>query len=292
MPLFLCPTITVTSSVTSSVTTVQDLLNILKDIAADDLAQPWDNVGLLIGSPQNRLTSILLALDPIADLIVQAQDLGADLIITHHPAIFHPLKSLRTDQPVGNFIASALQAGINVIGCHTNLDSTNGGVSDVLARAVGLIDTAPLVAEKNSSCEKGCGLGRIGNLPQPVVAEAFVNRIYETLSPPWLLEAGRRPEQVSRVAVCGGSCSDFSETALMAGADVFITAEIKHDIARWAEDAGLWIIDGGHFATENPAIPALGALLTEKMQRLNMKASINIAQQEPPLKLVTNRGVV
>ena len=130
--------------------TVQDILNILQDIAADDLAEAWDNIGLLIGNPQSRVTSILLALDPTVDLLGQARNLDVELIITPHPAIFHPLKALRTDQPVGNFISSALQSNINVIGCHTNLDATIGGVSDVLAHALGLVHTAPVVSANNS----------------------------------------------------------------------------------------------------------------------------------------------
>ena len=265
--------------------TVQDLLNILNDIAADDLAETWDNVGLLIGSPHHRITSVLLALDPTIELIGQAQNYGAELVITHHPAIFHPLKSLRTDQPVGTFIRSALQAGISVIGCHTNLDSTRGGVSDVLAQTLGLVNTEPLVAGKN--CDDACGLGRVGNLEKAVNPDDFIARIYNALSPPWLLEAGPRPELVSRVAVCGGSCSDFSETALQAGADVFLTAEVKHAAARWAEEAGLWLIDGGHFATENPAMPALQMLLADRLQRRDMAVKIHSAHQYPPLKLIT-----
>lgn len=277
VPLFLCSQ--------AIVATVQDLLNILNDIAADDLAETWDNVGLLIGSPHHRITSVLLALDPTAELIGQAQNYGAELVITHHPAIFHPLKSLRTDQPVGNFISSALQAGINVIGCHTNLDSTRGGVSDVLAQTLGLVNTKPLVADK--SCNDGCGLGRVGNLETAVNPDDFITAIYNALSPPWLLEAGPRPELVSRVAVCGGSCSDFSETALQAGADVFLTAEVKHAAARWAEETGLWLIDGGHFATENPAMPALQQLLIHKLKQADMAVQIHSAHQDPPLKLIT-----
>ena len=265
--------------------TVQDLLNILNDIAADDLAEAWDNVGLLIGSPHHRITSVLLALDPTVELIDQAQNYGAELVITHHPAIFHPLKSLRTDQPVGNFISSALQAGISVIGCHTNLDSTRGGVSDVLAHTLGLVNTKPLVADK--SCNDACGLGRIGNLETAVTPADFIAGLYNALSPPWLLEAGPRPERVGRVAVCGGSCSDLSETALQADADVFLTAEIKHAVARWAEEAGLWLIDGGHFATENPAMPALQQLLTHRLKQADMAVQIHSARQDPPLKLIT-----
>jgi dinuclear metal center YbgI/SA1388 family protein len=267
------------------VATVQDLLNILNDIAADDLAEAWDNVGLLIGSPHHRVTSVLLALDPTAELIDQAQNYGAELVITHHPAIFHPLKSLRTDQPVGNFISSALQAGISVIGCHTNLDSTRGGVSDVLAHILGLVNTEPLVVDKN--CNDACGLGRIGDLETAIDPDDFIAGMYNALSPPWLLEAGPRPELVSRVAVCGGSCSDLSETALRAGADVFLTAEVKHAAARWAEEASLWLIDGGHFATENPAMAALQQLLTHRLKQRSITVQIHYVRQNPPLKLIT-----
>jgi len=267
------------------VATVQNILNILQDIAADDLAEAWDNVGLLIGSPDSRVTSILLGLDPTAELLSQAAHLGAELIITHHPAIFHPLKSLRTDQPTGNFIHCALQAEINVISCHTNLDATVGGVSDVLAQALGVVQAEPLLPEKQAGT--GCGLGRVGNLQTAVDADTFIATIHNALSPPWLLEAGPRPRTVSRVAVCGGSCSDFAETARSAGADVFITAEVKHAVARWAEEAGLWLIDGGHFATENPAIAALQSLLAVRINQMNITVQVHRARQAPPLRLIT-----
>jgi dinuclear metal center YbgI/SA1388 family protein len=276
VPLFLCPVLIVT--------TVQDIVDILQDIAATELAQPWDNVGLLIGSPASRLSSILLALDPTSELVAQAQSLGAELIITHHPAIFHPLKTLRTDTPTGGFINAALQAGISVAGCHTNLDAARGGVNDVLAEALQLTGVSPLLPAENHNQDSG--LGRVGDLVQPLSCKDFLHRLEKAIEPPWLLEAGSRPEIIRRVAVAGGSCSDFSEKALSAGADVYVTSEVKHDIARWVEEAGLWLIDAGHFATENPAMPALGQLLADRLQQQNMAVAIHIGKQEPPLKLV------
>lgn len=264
-------------------TTVQNILNILTHIADDELAETWDNVGLLIGAPANRVSSILLGLDPTVDLIDQARELGAELLITHHPAIFHPLKALRTDQPVGRFISTALQEKISVIGCHTNLDAAVGGVSDVLAKAVGVVDAEPLLPAHGSNC---CGLGRIGSLLKPVPADTFIADINKALAPPWLLEAGPRPDRISRVAVCGGSCSDFAETAFAQGADVFITAEVKHAAARWAEEAGLWLIDGGHFATENIAVPALQQLLIRQLHS-DMNIQVYTAAQTAPLTLIT-----
>jgi dinuclear metal center YbgI/SA1388 family protein len=279
VPLFLC-----------IVVKNQDLLNILQDIAPDGLAETWDNVGLLVGSPDDRVSSVLLALDPLVPLIAEAKRCGAELIVTHHPAIFRPLKSLRTDRPDGRFLAAAVRAGINVVGCHTNLDAACGGVNDVLADLLGLQNTTPLLPDRSESCAAPCGLGRIGILPEPVLPEEFLAKVHAALSPPWLLEAGPRPEHVAKVAVCGGSCSDISETALTAGADVFLTAEIKHNIACWAEEAGLWLIDGGHFATEYPAVQGLARLLSDRLQQAGMDVEVHCACQKPPLRLAGKRN--
>ena len=267
------------------VATVQDILNILTNIAADSLAESWDNVGLLLGSPLASVSSILIGLDPTSELLAQASRLNAEVIITHHPLIFHPLKALRTDQPAGKLISAAVQKNIHIIGCHTNLDSTVGGVSDVLAKALGVSNPQPLVPSQN--CESACGLGRTGNLPTPMTADAFIANLKSALHPPWLLEAGSRPKHISRVAVCGGSCSDFAQTAFDDGADVFVTAEIKHSTARWAEEAGMWLIDAGHFATENPAMEALQQMLVKQIQKSKLRVQVHLASQEPPLKMIT-----
>ncbi|WPD23945.1 MAG: Nif3-like dinuclear metal center hexameric protein [Candidatus Electrothrix scaldis] len=271
------------------VVNVQNILNILQRIAPLDLAQSWDNVGLLIGSPDNRVSSILLALDPTSALIAKAEQCNAELIITHHPAIFHPLKRLRSDSPAEKFLHAAVRAGINVIGCHTNLDAAYGGVNDVLAERLHLQETAPLLPDGGECCGKKTGLGRVGRLSEPISAGAFLKQVDLALSPPWLLEAGPRPETVSCVGVCGGSCSDIAATALAAGADVFITSEIKHDVARWAEEAGFWLIDGGHFATEYPAMKGLQQLLVEGLEASGMDVLVQCAPQEPPLRLAAGK---
>jgi dinuclear metal center YbgI/SA1388 family protein len=268
---------------------VQNILNILQGIAPLDLAQSWDNVGLLVGSPDGRVSSILLALDPTTALIAEAEHCNAELIITHHPALFHPLKSLRSDRPSEKFLYAAVRTGIHVIGCHTNLDAAYGGVNDVLAQLLNLEETVPLLPDGGECSGKKTGLGRVGVLTEPVSSESFLERLYTVLSPPWLLEAGARPETVKKVAVCGGSCSDISATALEAGADVFITSEVKHDVARWAEEAGFWLIDGGHFATEYPAMEGLRQLLVERLKTSGMVVQVQCVQQEPPLRLVAGK---
>ena len=265
--------------------TVQDFLNILQHITPENLAEDWDNVGLLVGDPQQKVRRVLLALDPTCSLIDLARSGGYDLIITHHPLIFRPLKALHTDTPLGRFMATALREGIGVIACHTNFDAIEGGVSDILATALGLAQSRPLVPTSKGS-DPACGLGRIGVYPSPVTADDFLAGIRRACAPPWILEAGPRPQQVVTVAVCGGSCSDFAETALRQGADVFVTAEVKHSVARWAEDAGLWLLDAGHFATENPAMLFLENRLRQQVRNHGWELAIDTASQQPPLRLV------
>lgn len=265
--------------------TVCQLLTQLSQITPEILAEDWDNVGLLIGRPENETRRILLALDPALALLEQAVRGDYDLIITHHPAIFRPLKALRTDTPAGRFIAGAARANLTVIACHTNFDAIPGGVSDLLARSLGLVDCAPLVSSAGG-CGASSGIGRIGMLSPPLTCEEFLDRIRVATDPPWLLEAGPRPAVVARVAVCGGSCSDLAEHARSLGAEVFLTAEIKHSVARWAEEAGLWLLDGGHFATEYPAMAAFCERLRRMAADQGWDLTIDLARQEPPLRLV------
>ncbi len=265
--------------------TVQNILEVIESLAPANLAEPWDNTGLMIGDPASPVHTILLGLDPTMALLDEAQSLGANLIITHHPIIFHPLKSIQLSHPDGRFIDSAIRKQINIISSHTNLDSTRNGISDTLAQKLGLSDIAPLVAQETG--EAGCGLGRIGSYDEPIAVQEFIDRLKSACNPPWLLSAGNQPNTIKKVAVCGGSCSELADKAQLAGADVFVTAEVKHNIARWAEDADFWIIDAGHFATENTGIQHFAQQLatetTKQFDKINIKVTGN---QTSPLTLV------
>jgi dinuclear metal center YbgI/SA1388 family protein len=266
------------------VPTVREFLKILEHITPENLAEEWDNVGLLVGDPSQPIQRILLALDPTCSLIDHARSGRYDLVITHHPIIFRPLKAVRTDTPSGRFIAAAAGDHISVIACHTNLDSIQGGVSDHLAQILGLADSRPLVPA-HKGCDPACGLGRLGVYRAPITADAFLGRIRLACAPPWILEAGPRPDRVATVALCGGSCSDFAEAALSQGADVFLTAEVKHSVACWAQDAGLWLLDAGHFATENPAMLLFRNTLRQQAAARGWDLVIDAADQQPPLRL-------
>lgn len=264
--------------------TVQNILNIIEKIAPASLAEDWDNVGLMVGNSSASVDSILIGLDPTLPLLDEAISMGANLLITHHPFIFHPLKAVRLDRPVGIFVERAIQNRINVLSCHTNFDSAAKGVSFSLAQKLGLRDTEPLVAHSGNDL---CGMGRIGIYREPVSADEFIGKLRAACSPPWVLATANKPVEISCVAVCGGSCSELAPVALERGAQVFVTSEVKHSTARWAEQAGLWVVDGGHFATENQALTIFAENLEAEASRDSNAIQIYITRQQiSPLLLV------
>lgn len=258
----------------------KELLSLLNQIASFDLAEEWDNVGLLVGDPNQTISGILIGLDPTEDLLEEALAVGANTIITHHPLIFHPLKAVRTDQPTGQLIKKAIVNDIAVIGCHTNLDVVAGGVNEILAESIDLIDAQPL-----TGTEPVTGFGRIGNLSPPLSGEAFIEKLLKVLNIKAVSLAGRLPEEISVAAVCGGSGSDLAEAAFNKGAQVYITGEIKLSRARWAEAVNFCLIDAGHYATENLIVQALAARLKKKFTEENMPMDIyTTTRQKNPLR--------
>lgn len=240
--------------------TITQLLDCLDEIAPFAIAEAWDNVGLIVGDRSRPVHSILVGLDPTNRLIDEALEKGADTIITHHPAIFKPIPAIDTADPAGRFLENALTNRINIIACHTNFDSTFRGVNDALAELLQLDQVEPLVPI-GSEVSNLSGSGRVGRYSPGRKRDGFVRLLLEALEVDSVQMAGELPDTISTVALCGGSGSDFAETARLRGADVYISAEIKHNVGRWAEEIGFCIIDGSHFATEKPAVKLLAARL-------------------------------
>ena len=251
---------------------IKDILDSLNSDAPFSLAEPWDNVGLLVGNPDQEVTSILIGLDPTNALIDEALTSGANAVVTHHPVIFHPLTSINTADPGGRLLEKALTNRIAIIGCHTNLDSAADGVSDILAAKLGLKELSPLLPSEARNFP-GTGLGRIGSFSTPVSAMVFIKKVQEVLNLPSFQMAGQIPEKITTVAVCGGSGSDLATEAFARGADIYLSAEIKHNTAIWAIENDFCVIDGTHYATEKPSV----GLLAEKLRRANSSQNWNIA---------------
>jgi len=250
---------------------IKDIIAALDREAPFSLAEDWDNVGLLVGSPEQEIRSVLIGLDATNALLDEAIARGADTIISHHPVIFRPLPNINTATPEGQILQKALTNHISIIACHTNLDSAREGVSDILASRLGLVELTPLLPAAGGSAA-GAGLGRVGIYREPLAIADFIERALEVLDLPVLPVAGPLPMTVKKVAVCGGSGSDLAEPAYVSGADIYLTAEVKHNIARWAEERDFCIIDGSHYGTEQHAV----RLLADKLERIAAAGGWNI----------------
>ena len=241
--------------------TVQQILDYVNSLAPAGMKYDWDNVGLLCGRREQPVKKILVALDPFLSVCQEAVELGADLIVTHHPLIFRAPKSITTDDTVGQSILLLASHGISAINAHTNLDCAPGGVNDVLAETLGL--TAAEVLNPMGTDEEGrpYGLLRSGLVDEQPLEE-FLAVVKSRLGAPVLRYVnGNRP--VHKVAVGGGACADGYLEALDAGCDTLVTADIKYNQFWDAHDLGLNLIDAGHFYTENPVC----AVLAKKLQK-------------------------
>ncbi len=232
-------------------TKVIDLYQSLCDIAPLELQMDFDNSGFLLGHGEAPVRRVLLALDVTDEVIDEALREDAQLIVSHHPLIFHPLRSLTDQSPEGRRALKLIENRLAVISMHTNLDIAGGGVNDALMTALGIHSEGALD-------EDGCG--RIGSLALSLPMQEFLPRVKLALDCAGLryVDAGR---PVFRVAVMGGSGADSLDRAAQLGCDTYVTADIKYHQFQRALDLGLNLIDADHFSTENPVISVLAGQL-------------------------------
>ena len=235
--------------------TVQSVLQVLQQYAPVELACDWDNVGLLVdaGRPVGRIAT---ALDITPAVVAEAAQNGCELIVAHHPVIFHPFKRIEA----GDVPALLLQNGISAICMHTNLDAAPGGVNDTLAGLLGMTETEVFA--------EGCG--RIGRLETPTTAEALARRCADLLgSHPQYVEADRPVARLAEVSGAGGS---YLEEAVALGADCLVTGEAAHHIALEARRLGVGLVVAGHWATEHPIAAVLAGKLAAALPSVETMA--------------------
>jgi len=227
---------------------VRDLISILDAIAPFETAQGWDNVGLMLGDPGREFSKLLVALDPCFEVISRAQEIGADCIVTHHPLFFQPIRSLNLEHATAQKVSLLMKSDICVICMHTNLDAARGGVADVLASRLGLHEI------------EDCGLMRTGTLPEKTALSRWAFSLpFENIR---IVDAKR---MVRRVGLCPGSGMDLWEDARARGCDTFVTGDVKYHDAMDAREAGLNVIDLGHFGAENIIVKPLVTKIQQQM---------------------------
>ena len=238
---------------------VYDFYDFLDERYDFSSALEFDNVGLLVGDGREKVTGVLVCLDCTDEAISEAVKLGANLIVTHHPVIFDPLKAV-TEQ---SLVYRLIKNGISVISAHTNLDQADGGVNDALAETLGL-QNIEKIADREGF------LYRIGELPESMTSDELAKMVGEKLS--LRVKFVGNNSFIKRVAVCGGAGGSMLADVIGAGVDAFVTADVKHNVFLDAHAEGLTLIDAGHFNTEDTVIEKLTAELLAKFPELNIKS--------------------
>lgn len=250
---------------------VKEIMTIMEDIAPSSEAEEWDNAGLLLGDKEAEVRRIMVTLDITGELMKEAAQKGVDMIVAHHPLIFKPIKSIQKDSVVGGIIYSLIQNNISVVCCHTNLDKAPGGVDDTLARVLGLDEVKPLAS---SSAKESPGFGRLGRLKKPTSMMEYLKEIKRILRTDRLDVIGSLDKNVEWVASCAGSGADFLKDAVLQGADLFVTGEIKYHDAQEAAEMGITVAAAGHYATEAPVLQELIYRLQNALNALQYKVDI------------------
>jgi len=247
--------------------------SIFEEYFPTDLAEDWDNVGLQIGTLQKDITGILLTLDITDEVLDEAINVGANLIVVHHPILFHSIKSIVTDTYLGKMLEKILKHSITVYVGHTNFDISNYGMNRILADMIGLQNQR--ILEFTTADQ---GLGRIGELNETIPITSFVNNIKELFQLDGIRLVGDLNQMVSTVAIVGGSGSSLIPQALNSNVDVYLTGDTTYHQALDAKNLGLTVIDIGHHI-ERYALTGLKSMLIS--HGIDSKISISKVDTNP-----------
>jgi dinuclear metal center YbgI/SA1388 family protein len=234
-------------------------------------AEAWDAPGLVVGDPRAEISAVHLAVDAVVDTADEALELGAQLLLVHHPLLLRGVTSVAEDRYKGAVIARLIRGGCALLAAHTNADIVADGTSAVLARALGLQDTRPIVP---AASDATLGLGRLGVLPEPVTLGELARGLQQVLpaTAQGIRGAGDYGAEVRRVALCAGAGDSLLAHPEVLGADVYITSDLRHHPASEAREnarvaGGPALLDVSHWAAEwlwlDTAAEALRAAVPE-----------------------------
>lgn len=235
---------------------VCELYRYLNEKIPVSLSCEWDNDGLMCSADgEKEVKRVLIALDITAAVVEEAIAGGYDVILSHHPLIFHPLKALNPCDPVAKKAIRLLLSGVTAMSFHTRLDAVVGGVNDTLAGALGLSDVVPFG-------ENGEEIGRVGILEKEMTLDAFAARVKAITGAP-CVQVADAGLPVRRVALLGGGGASDADAAKASGADTYLTGELKHNQLTDAPENGMNLIAAGHFYTENLICNRLREMILE-----------------------------
>ena len=246
----------------------------LEQLCAPVFAESWDNVGLLAGRRDKEVRKICIAVDAVDSVIEEAVRNGADMLLTHHPLIFSPMKKITTDDFIGRRLVKLIQNDISYYAMHTNFDVM--GMADAAADEICLKDRQVLSITYEDEISKE-GIGRYGRLPQVMLEEcaSYVKEIFRLES---VKIYGESDTAIECVAISPGSGKSMIHPAVKAGAEVLITGDIEHHEGLDALAQGLAVIDAGHYGLEKIFVP----YMVEYIQREFPQLSVFAAREKNP----------
>ena len=243
-------------------TTVGEIRRVIHEAYPPQLAESWDAVGLVCGDPVDEVSTVAFALDCTQEVADKAVELGAQMLVVHHPLLLRGVTTVAADTPKGKVIHTLIRGGVALLAAHTNADKARPGVNDKLAELVGIKPGRPIVpVEPYESLDEALGLGRVGELEVPVTLREFTQRVADALpETEWGVRAAGDPERmVKKVAVSSGSGDSFLDQAAALGVDVYVTSDLRHHpvdehlrAAHLAEPEGPAVVDTAHWASEFP----------------------------------------
>lgn len=247
-----------------------EIMKCLEELAPKSFAESWDNVGLLCGREEKEVSSIYIALDATKEVIEEAKAMGADMLLTHHPMIFRPLKRVSGEHFIGDKILTLAESGMCYYAMHTNFDVM--GMADAVAGQLGLEDRKVLtVTFEDGSIREG--IGRAGALPAPMTLAECAEFVKSRCRIEQVKVFGMPAETVVMAAVCPGSGKSCIEDAIRLGADVLITGDIDHHEGIDSVEQGLAVIDAGHYGLEKIFVPYMEEYCNRKLAGVKVYAA-------------------
>lgn len=267
----------------AAVATLGDVVDVLETLYPTATAADWDQVGLISGDLRQLIGHVRFAVDPTLEVIEEARESGADLLVTHHPLLLRGVHSVATTSAKGAAITALVVADLALYCAHTNADVARPGVNDALALACGLAQLGPLSKEGDQE------LGLVGELPASVSLWEFAERLAQALppTPVGVRVAGPRDAQVRRVAVLGGAGDDRFGQVRASGADVYVTADLRHHPALEARQEARggppYLVDAGHYATESLWLAGAAQRLGDELagRGTSVETSVSTLRTDP-----------
>ncbi len=252
-----------------------DVIAELEQLSPLSFAEKWDNSGLMCGSRDMQVDSILLSVDATDEVVEEALLSGADLLLTHHPLIFPHVSHITDEDIIGRRLLKLIGGGVACYAMHTNFDVM--GMADEAADRLGLLDREVLQVTYEDTIAKE-GIGRVGRLPGELRLKDCVDLVKEAFLLDSVRMFGDGEKKIRRLAISPGSGHDMIEYALAAGADLLVTGDIGHHDGIDAVAAGMAVIDAGHYGIEKIFVDYMKGFFRKKLPKLNVSAA---SQRQP-----------